>query len=206
MQKAEQQDCQHAATVERHTYCLLSHPGALGILILPLYDEQEMRKQSWGGKSSRRWWKQLIFPPLYGEAVFQFGKLKGNARDQCQRGPQLPISLCLVWQMFMLLTEVSDIGTLLQMSSRNRTNKWNWASVNYHVSILSLTHVKGKKKNPQTKYFELPWTSCAVTWWVCTNKKPYEEWMMPEHFKWTKKVSLEGTKNHGSQVDAATEP
>lgn len=29
-------------------------PGALVILILPLYDEQEMRKQSWEEKNSRR--------------------------------------------------------------------------------------------------------------------------------------------------------
>lgn len=68
------------------------------------YVEQEMKQQSWGGKSSRRRWRELIFPPLYGEAVFQFGKVQGNARDQCQRGPQLPISSCEVWQMFMLLT------------------------------------------------------------------------------------------------------
>lgn len=63
-----------------------------------------------------------MFPPLYGEAVFQFRKLKGNARDQCQRGPQLTISLPEVWQMFMLLT-LRSVTTVLQMSSRNRLNR-----------------------------------------------------------------------------------
>ena len=61
-------------------------------------------------------------PPLYGEAVFQLEKLKGNATDQCQRGLQLPVSLCEVWQMFSHF-EVSDNCTLLQLSSRNRLNE-----------------------------------------------------------------------------------
>lgn len=77
-----------------------------------------------------------VFSPLQA-AVSQSGKLKGNARNQYQRGPQLPISLDEVWQMFMGLTLTCDcvtlrwVTTVFQLSSRNRLNKKKcWASVN----------------------------------------------------------------------------
>lgn len=34
---------------------------------------------------------------------------------------------------------------------------------------------------------------------VCIHKNPYEEWLMPQHFKWTKNTRPEGMKKHGSQ-------
>lgn len=109
---AEKQ-CQHAAAAGRLACCLLSHASAPGSLSLLLYVEWEMMKQSWGGKSTRRHWKyNWCSRPATWKLSSSLESWKANARDQCQRGAQLPMSLCEVWQVFMFLTLRSAITVL----------------------------------------------------------------------------------------------